>query len=293
MTCVSALQQPPCVPVLLVRLLFDQPRSELQIDALLDRRALVIGHVHRARQLDEIPMEALCGCLVPDAILDVPQALVDVLQRALSECDVLRGAAAVPPGLLQQSKFQLHVGELGGIEDAHLLDPENGDLVEQLPRRDGNEDVFHGRDPSNWSSFAVTWATLMRSMTPGSSILWFQGNSPGSQPRKARAAWGYASTHHRPDRYGPLRAGLVAAYSPTTGVPTMVAICTGPESGLTSTLARDSSASNSGSVSLPIWLTSPTPQACSISAPVRRSSSPGPPARITRIRRRLAACCAS
>src|ERR1700732_2683653 len=206
MTCVYALQQPPCLPVLLVRLLFDQPRSELQIDALLDRRALVIGHVHRARQLDEIPIEALFGFLVPDAILDVPQALVDVLQRALIECDVLRGAAPVPPGLLQQRKFQLHVGELGGIEDAHLLDPENGDLVEQLARRDGNENVFHGRDPSNSSSFAVTCSTLMRSMTPGSSILWFHGNSPGSQPRKARAAWGYASTHHRPDRYGPRRA---------------------------------------------------------------------------------------
>src|SRR6202023_2992350 len=173
MTCVSALQQPPCVPVLLVRLLFDQPRSQLQIDALLDRRALVIGQVHRTRQLDEIAIEALFGFLVAGAILDVPQALVDVLQRALIEREVARGAAAVPPGLLEQRQFQLHVGELGGIEDAHLLDSEDGDLVEQLARRDGNEDVFHGRDPSNSSSFAVTWSTLMRSMTPASSILWF------------------------------------------------------------------------------------------------------------------------
>src|SRR3984893_13420789 len=279
--------------VLPVRLLLDEARTELYVDALLDRGALVVGQVHRARQLDKIAIEALFGFLVADAILDVPQALVDVLQRALIERDVACGAAAVPPGLLQQRQFQLNVGELAGIEDAHLLDSENGELVEQLARRDGNEDVFHGRDPSNSSSFAVTCATLMRSMTPGSSILWFHGSSPGSQPRKARAAWGYASTHQRPDRYGPLRAGLVAAYSPTTGVPTMVAMCTGPESGLTSTLARDSSASNSGRVSLPIWLTSLTPQACSISAPVRRSSSLGPPARLTRMRKRLAACCAS
>src|SRR2546423_2070712 len=199
MTCICARPDLPGLPIWLVRLLFDEPRSQLQIDALLDRRALVIAPVHRARQLDEIAIEALLGLLVADAILDVPQPLVDVLQRALIGRDVLRGAAAVPPGLLQQRKFQLHVDELGGIGDAHLLDPEDGDLVEQLARRDRNQDVFHGRDPSNSSSFAVTCATLIRSMTPGSSILWFHGHSPASQPRTARAASGYASPHHRPD----------------------------------------------------------------------------------------------
>src|SRR2546421_7873308 len=82
MTCVSALRQPPSLPILPVRLLFNQPRPEQHIDALLDRRALVVAHVHRARQLDEIAIEALFGLLVADAILDVPQPLVDLLQRA-------------------------------------------------------------------------------------------------------------------------------------------------------------------------------------------------------------------
>src|SRR3981081_2478873 len=61
--------------VLPVRLLFDEARTELYVDALLDGRALVVAHVHRARQLDEIPIEALFGLLVADAILDVPPPL--------------------------------------------------------------------------------------------------------------------------------------------------------------------------------------------------------------------------
>src|SRR5207253_747176 len=82
----------PVLAVLPVRLLFDEARTELYVDALLDGRALVVAHVHRARQLDEIPIEALFGLLVADAILDVPQPLVDLLQRALIGCDLPRGA---------------------------------------------------------------------------------------------------------------------------------------------------------------------------------------------------------
>src|SRR6267154_2456577 len=120
--------------VRLVGLLLDEARPELQIDALLDRGALVVADVHGARQLDEIAIEALLRLLVADAVLDIPQSLVDVLERALILSEVVAPAAAVAPGLLEQREFQLHVGELAGIEDASLFDPQDGDLVEQFSR---------------------------------------------------------------------------------------------------------------------------------------------------------------
>src|SRR5258708_21584205 len=126
--------------------------------------------------------------LIAQAVLDVPPPLVEALQRMLVEGGVVGGRAAVAPGLLEQLQLQPHVGELGGIDDARLLDPEDRDLVEELPRRERNEDVLHERDPSNSSSLAVTCSTRMRSMTPGTSILWFHGSRAGSQPRKVRAA---------------------------------------------------------------------------------------------------------
>src|SRR5579862_7655519 len=169
--------------VLLVGLLLDQPRAEQGVDALLDGGTLVVGQVDRARQLDEVAVEALLGLLVADAVLDVPQPLVDVLQGTLLDAELVRRGAALAPGLLEQRQFQFHVGELAGLHDARLLDAQDGDLVEQLARGDGYQDVLHARDPSNSSSLAVTSLTSISSMTPGSSILWCQGSCCGAQPR--------------------------------------------------------------------------------------------------------------
>ena len=90
-------------------------------------------------------------------------------------------------------------------------------LLDHVVRRD---QVHHARAARSWSSTA-------------------------DRPRTCRAGGGrrrsYLSTHHWRLRYGPLRAGLVAAYKPTTGVPTAVAMCAGPESGVTSSDGRASS----------------------------------------------------
>ena len=74
----------------------------------------------------------------------------------------------------------------------------------------------------------------------GRSILVVHGRSTADLPSRRRAARSYLSTHHWRLRYGPERVGLVAAYSPTTGVPTAVAMCAGPESGVTIAMARSS-----------------------------------------------------
>ena len=57
-----------------------------------------------------------------------------------------RFPAAAPeslPGLLQQREFVFDVRDLGGIAHARGLDAQDGDLVEQLAGRNGNQDVFH------------------------------------------------------------------------------------------------------------------------------------------------------
>ena len=55
----------------------------------------------------------------------------------------------------------------------------------------------------------------------------------------------------------------------------MVAMCTGPESGLKSAVAWPRSASSSGSVSRPIWFVTGTPACRSMAAPVACSSALG------------------
>src|SRR5207302_9436332 len=71
---------PPACPrynvrlaVWLIGLLFDEPGSELEVHALLDGGALVVGDVDLACQLDEFAVERLLRLLAADAILDVPQ----------------------------------------------------------------------------------------------------------------------------------------------------------------------------------------------------------------------------
>src|SRR5262245_45070584 len=54
--------------VRLVRLLFDDGRAQQRIDALLDGGALVVGDVHRARELDELLAEPAGALLVADVV---------------------------------------------------------------------------------------------------------------------------------------------------------------------------------------------------------------------------------
>src|SRR5262249_28583736 len=145
------------------------------------------------------------------------QALIHVVQGTLFRRDPGLRAAAVAPRVFQQTELEAHIAHLGRIGDACGLDPENGDLVEQLAGRDGDQDVVHewgsfmGANRNNSSSLPVTSPTLIRSITPGFSILRVQGSACGVAPQKRWAAWAYESIHHCLERYGPLRAGLVAA----------------------------------------------------------------------------------
>src|SRR5688572_21640238 len=121
--------------VLLVGLLFDDGRAQQGVDALLDRRALVVGEVHGAGQLDEFFREALGAFLVADLVLDDPQFLVDLGEFGFRRAEIHRGGPRLLPGLLQQREFVLDVRHLGGIAHARCLDAQDGDLVEHFAGR--------------------------------------------------------------------------------------------------------------------------------------------------------------
>ena len=70
-------------PVGLVRFLLDDSRAKREIHAFFDGGALVVVHVDGAGQLDEVAVECLQGFLLADPVLDIPQALVDIVQCAL------------------------------------------------------------------------------------------------------------------------------------------------------------------------------------------------------------------
>src|SRR5262249_13551693 len=160
--------RPRCARCLIgpIGLLFDDSRPELHVDALLDGGMLVIEDVDRARELDEVAVEGLQGLLVADSVFDIPEPLVHLVQGALVRSNVALRAAAVLPGLFQQRQLQAHVGDLGDILDPGSLDAQDGDLVQQLTRGDGNQYVVHGSDRNNSSSCAVTCCTSMSSITP-------------------------------------------------------------------------------------------------------------------------------
>jgi hypothetical protein len=81
------------------------------------------------------------------------------------------------------------------------------------------------------------------SITPGYSSFVPQGSWSAGTPRKAPGGRVVAIDRRAHDsEYAPLRAGLLAACSPMTGVPTAFAMCSGPESGLSTTVARAASA---------------------------------------------------
>ena len=74
------------------------------------------------------------------------------------------------------------------------------DFIQQLAGRNRDENVVHGPYANNSSIFAVTRATSIRSITPGTSIFRVQGNASGNLPQNRRAACAYSSTHHRRER---------------------------------------------------------------------------------------------
>src|ERR1700724_2781315 len=98
-----------CSPVGLVRFLLDDSRAPREIAPLFDGCALVVVYVDSAGQLDEIAVEGLHGFLLADPVLDIPQALVDIVQCALIGGNVARRATAVTPGFLEESQFEADV----------------------------------------------------------------------------------------------------------------------------------------------------------------------------------------
>ena len=115
--------------------------------------ALNTANVDRARQLDECSVEAACGLMLADAILDVPERRVDVFEsgefgreRGLPGAKrVGANAERLLAGLLERQQLAADVGELGRILHATALDAQNTDLVEQLAGGQRNQDVSHAR----------------------------------------------------------------------------------------------------------------------------------------------------
>src|SRR3954470_15240337 len=66
--------------IILIRLLFDQRRAELEVDRALDRRALIVADVDRARELDELGVERFGFFFQADVVFDVPQRFVDAFE---------------------------------------------------------------------------------------------------------------------------------------------------------------------------------------------------------------------
>src|SRR6187549_2226040 len=128
--------------VLLVGLFFDDGRAQQGIDALLDGGTLVVGEVDRPRQLDEFLREALGALLVADLVLDDPEFLVDAREIRLGGTEVHGRGSRFLPGRLQQAELVFDVRDLVGVLHARRLDAQDGDLVEQLARRDGHLDIF-------------------------------------------------------------------------------------------------------------------------------------------------------
>ena len=119
-----------------VGLLFDEPRAELQIDALLDRGALIVRDVDGARELDEVAVEALRASLSRMPVLDVPQPLVHrSAARAPRQSSSVRRAAELCPAAARAARAPGARWRACCIADARALDAQDRDLVEQLARR--------------------------------------------------------------------------------------------------------------------------------------------------------------
>src|SRR5690606_35858088 len=94
--------------VVLVGLLLDEVGTELRVDRPFQRRALVVAHVHRACERDELLVELPRALLDADVVLDAPQRLV----HALEPGTLLRhgiDARQRGPDAVQQVEFATHV----------------------------------------------------------------------------------------------------------------------------------------------------------------------------------------
>src|SRR5699024_8178391 len=118
--------------IILIGLFLDQRRAELEVDRALDRGALVVAHVHRTRQFDEPVVERLVLFLEADAVLDVPQGLVDLLEFGALGGNVGLRCRMSAPRRLQRLQLAPHIGPLGFVMDALGLDLQDRDLVDQL-----------------------------------------------------------------------------------------------------------------------------------------------------------------
>ena len=84
----------------------------------------------------------------------------------------------------------------------------------------------------------MTSATVIKLIASGSRTRWPQRSDSTGRPNSRATASGYLSTTRCWLKYGPVRRRFDVAYRPTTGVPTAVAMCAGPESGHSTTLER-------------------------------------------------------
>src|SRR5690606_12105134 len=135
----------PALAVVLVGLFLDQRGAELAVDIALDRGALVVAHVDRAREFHETGVECLFLLLDADAVLDVPQRLVHRTQPCALVGDVDARGRVRRPGRVEHFQLGAHIGELGRIADALGLDLEDGDLVDQLAEGNGCGYGAHAR----------------------------------------------------------------------------------------------------------------------------------------------------
>ena len=125
----------PALLVSLVALLFEDLGAQRHVQLALDRGAAVVRHVDRARELDELRVERLRGFLHADAVLDVPQRFVHLLELRHERAHVARRQGRGAPRLAQQRQLAPDVRELRRVAHALGLDLEDRELVEELAGR--------------------------------------------------------------------------------------------------------------------------------------------------------------
>jgi heptosyltransferase I len=130
--------------VVLIGFLFHKAGTQGEIDILLQLGPLVVGHVHRPRQLDEARPEIPGRFLVANIVLNHPQRFIDRLQLLAQLCDGDLVRHRLIPGATQLVEFKAHIFQFGGVGDALGLDLKDSDLVQNLAKgnRDG-DDVGH------------------------------------------------------------------------------------------------------------------------------------------------------
>jgi hypothetical protein len=99
--------------------------------------------IDRAGQLYEARAEVSAALAVADLVFDLPERLVDPLQRRRQRAEGLRCRDRCVARRGQRRQLGAHVGQLLQRGEPLGLDLEDGDLVDQLTRPDGDVQV-HG-----------------------------------------------------------------------------------------------------------------------------------------------------